>query len=56
MVALAAGALVAFVGLIFPPLRGVYDYAWFAGFGVSFLVYFLLANGGRTSADHGSME
>jgi len=37
--ALAAGAAVAFVGLIVPPLRVLYNYAWFVGFGVSFLVY-----------------
>jgi len=54
--ALAAGAAVAFVGLIFPPLRDVYDYAWFAGFGVSFLVYLLLDNGGRELANRGSVE
>src|SRR5216110_773616 len=40
--ALAAGAGVAFVGLVVPPLRVLYDYAWFAGFLVSFLVYFFL--------------
>ena len=39
--ALAAGAGVAFVGLVVPPLRVLYDYAWFVGFLVSFLVYFL---------------
>src|SRR6266699_19590 len=40
--ALAAGAGVAFVGLVVPPLRALYDYAWFVGFLVSFLVYFFL--------------
>src|SRR2546423_2442186 len=40
--ALAAGAGVAFVGLGVPPLRALYDYAWFVGFLVSFLVYFFL--------------
>jgi nucleobase:cation symporter-1, NCS1 family len=39
MAALAAGAGVAFIGLVVPPLRGLYDYAWFAGFAASFLVY-----------------
>jgi len=38
--ALAAGVGVAFVGLIVPPLRVLYDYAWFVGFLVSFVVYF----------------
>src|SRR5881398_218359 len=42
IVALAAGAGVAFVGLIVPPLRALYNYAWFVGFLVSFLVYFFL--------------
>src|ERR1700731_4732814 len=35
--ALAAGAGVAFVGLVVPPLRVLYNYAWFVGFLVSFL-------------------
>src|SRR5437879_10911721 len=35
--ALAAGAGVAFVGLVVPPLRVLYDYAWFVGFLVGFL-------------------
>ena len=38
--ALAAGAGVAFVGLAVPPVRILYNYAWFVGFLVSFLVYF----------------
>src|SRR5438094_7044420 len=42
--ALAAGAAVAFVGLVFPPLRVLYNYAWFVGFLVSFLLYFALMN------------
>ena len=42
--ALAAGAGVAFVGLVVPPLRVLYDYAWFVGFLVSFVVYSLLIN------------
>ena len=39
MSALAAGAGVAFVGLIVPALRVLYDYAWFVGFATSFAVY-----------------
>jgi nucleobase:cation symporter-1, NCS1 family len=38
--ALAAGAGVAFIGLVVPPLRVLYNYAWFVGFAVSFLTYF----------------
>ncbi|MCL6100343.1 MAG: NCS1 family nucleobase:cation symporter-1 [Bacteroidetes bacterium] len=37
--ALAAGIVVALIGLLVPSLRFLYDYAWFVGFGVSFLVY-----------------
>src|ERR1700737_2629050 len=39
---LAAGAAVAFIGLLVPPLRILYNYAWFVGFAVSFAAYFLL--------------
>jgi NCS1 family nucleobase:cation symporter-1 len=42
VLALAAGAGVAFVGLVVPPLRVLYDYAWFVGFLVSFVVYLVL--------------
>jgi NCS1 family nucleobase:cation symporter-1 len=42
IVSLAAGAGVAFVGLFVPALRMLYNYAWFVGFAVSFLVYFVL--------------
>jgi NCS1 family nucleobase:cation symporter-1 len=40
--ALAAGAAVAFIGLLLPPLRTLYNYAWFVGFAVSFLAYLAL--------------
>jgi nucleobase:cation symporter-1, NCS1 family len=42
VVALLAGAGVAFVGLVVPPLRVLYNYAWFVGFFVSFLTYFTM--------------
>jgi NCS1 family nucleobase:cation symporter-1 len=42
MAALAAGAGVAFIGLIVPALRVLYDYAWFVGFAASFVVYWAL--------------
>ena len=48
--ALAIGCAVAFVGLIYPPVRALYDYAWFVGFGVSFLAYLLLTAGGPKRA------
>jgi len=37
--ALAAAAAVAFVGLVYSPLRVCTNYAWFVGFLVSFIVY-----------------
>jgi NCS1 family nucleobase:cation symporter-1 len=42
IVALAAGAGVAFVGLFVPALRVLYNYAWFVGFAVSFFAYLVL--------------
>jgi len=42
MAALAAGAGVAFIGLIVPALRGLYDYAWFVGFAASFIAYWAM--------------
>src|SRR5579862_2270607 len=42
MAALAAGAGVAFIGLIVPALRVLYDYAWFVGFAASFIMYWAL--------------
>jgi nucleobase:cation symporter-1, NCS1 family len=40
--ALAGGAAVAFIGLAVPPLRVLYNYAWFVGFAVSFFAYLAL--------------
>ena len=42
VVALVSGVVVALVGLVVPPLRWLYDYACFIGFGVSGAVYVLL--------------
>src|SRR5580700_4140680 len=42
VVALVAGIVVALLGLVVPPLRLLYDYAWFVGFGVSGAVYVVL--------------
>ena len=36
---LIAGVFIALIGLVVPELRFLYDYAWFVGFGVSFLFY-----------------
>src|SRR5215469_13225348 len=46
--ALFVGALVALVGLIVPQAHFLYNYGWFVGFGVSFVVY--LAAGRTTAA------
>jgi nucleobase:cation symporter-1, NCS1 family len=40
LVALAAGAGTALVGLVVPSLRPLYDYSWFVGFAVSFAAYY----------------
>jgi NCS1 family nucleobase:cation symporter-1 len=40
--ALLAGAGVAFVGLLYQPLRLLYDYAWFVGFAVAAMTYLAL--------------
>src|SRR5450755_1014733 len=50
LAALAAGAGVAFIGLIVPPLRILYNYAWFVGFIVSFFVYFAMAHSAQPIA------
>jgi NCS1 family nucleobase:cation symporter-1 len=42
MYALAAGVFVALIGLIVPSLRFLYDYAWFIGFAISFVIYLLI--------------
>ncbi|HXW63301.1 MAG TPA: NCS1 family nucleobase:cation symporter-1 [Candidatus Acidoferrales bacterium] len=49
ILALAIGCAVAFVGLVYAPVRPLYDYAWFAGFGVSFLAYAALTTGSDPS-------
>ncbi len=43
--ALAAGIAVALCGLAFPPLRWLYDYAWFVGFFVAGSIYLALMGG-----------
>lgn len=44
IVALVAGAGIALLGLVAPPLRWLYDYAWFVGFVVSAIAHIGLAN------------
>jgi NCS1 family nucleobase:cation symporter-1 len=43
VIATLAGCALAWGGLVVPPLRPLYDDAWFVGFGVSFAVYVGLA-------------
>jgi NCS1 family nucleobase:cation symporter-1 len=38
--ALAAGSGAALIGLLIPSVRFLYDYSWFVGFAVAFVVYF----------------
>jgi NCS1 family nucleobase:cation symporter-1 len=45
--ALVAGIVVALLGLVVAPLRLLYDYAWFVGFGVSGAVYVALMQRAR---------
>jgi NCS1 family nucleobase:cation symporter-1 len=40
VLALALGAGIALVGLVFAPLRILYAYSWFVGFAVSFVAYY----------------
>jgi NCS1 family nucleobase:cation symporter-1 len=45
LASLVAGVVVALIGLVVPSLRPLYDYAWFVGFGVAFVLYCLLMRG-----------
>jgi NCS1 family nucleobase:cation symporter-1 len=42
VIALVAGVIVALIGLVVPPLRFLYDFAWFVGFFVSGAAYLAL--------------
>ncbi len=45
LVALAVGVAAALVGLVAPAVRVLYDYAWFVGFAVAFVIYAVLMRG-----------
>ncbi|MBZ5699427.1 MAG: NCS1 family nucleobase:cation symporter-1 [Acidobacteriia bacterium] len=47
MAALTAGVGLAFIGLLVPSLRVLYDYAWFVGFAVSFFLYWAIMRSPR---------
>jgi NCS1 family nucleobase:cation symporter-1 len=49
--ALVAGAGLAFVGLVVPSLRALYDYAWFVGFAASFVAYYALTLARQPAAE-----
>jgi NCS1 family nucleobase:cation symporter-1 len=51
LIALAAGVIVALIGLFVPTLRFLYDYAWFVGFGTSALTYRALMNKAESIPD-----
>jgi NCS1 family nucleobase:cation symporter-1 len=42
VVATVAGCALAWGGLVFAPLKPLFDYGWFVGFGVAFGLYLLL--------------
>jgi NCS1 family nucleobase:cation symporter-1 len=54
--ALAVGAGVALIGLAAPPLRLLYDYAWFVGFAVAGGVYVTLMQRAEAPADSNQLE
>lgn len=42
VVAMGVGCFLAWGGLLWSPLRPLYDYGWFVGFGAAFLIYVAL--------------
>jgi NCS1 family nucleobase:cation symporter-1 len=42
IIAFIAGSFIALIGLIIPLLEVLYDYSWFVGFALSFLLYWVL--------------
>jgi NCS1 family nucleobase:cation symporter-1 len=56
LAALAAGAGTALVGLVVRSLRPLYDYSWFVGFAVSFVVYYGLMKMQRASGVRAAVE
>jgi len=50
LAALAIGVVCALLGLVAPPLRWLYDYAWFAGFLIAAIVYVALMQGAAVPA------
>jgi NCS1 family nucleobase:cation symporter-1 len=42
IIATLAGATVAFLGEFWPPMRPIYDFSWFVGFGLSGAIYYAM--------------
>jgi len=42
VISLAAGSGTALAGLVIGPMRPLYNYSWFVGFFVSFVIYYIL--------------
>jgi nucleobase:cation symporter-1, NCS1 family len=51
LVATVAGCAIAWGGLVFTPLRPLYDYAWFVGFAVSAATYMAMSRRGAVTAE-----
>lgn len=49
IIALFSGVFIALIGLLVPQVRFLYDYAWFVGFTLAFVVYYLLMRNNGTS-------
>jgi NCS1 family nucleobase:cation symporter-1 len=54
LIATIAGCAVAWGGLVVAPLRPLYDYAWFVGFGIAAGVYLALAKKADATVNAGS--
>jgi len=50
--ALLAGVIIALVGLVIPSLKVLYDYSWFTGFALSFILYWVLMNKDKSKILH----
>jgi NCS1 family nucleobase:cation symporter-1 len=52
LLALGLGIIIALLGLVLPPLRWLYDYAWFVGFLVAGASYVILMQRAPARAVH----
>ncbi|MCD4681333.1 MAG: NCS1 family nucleobase:cation symporter-1 [Bacteroidales bacterium] len=50
--ALLAGVIIALIGLVIPSLKVLYDYSWFTGFALSFILYWVLMNKDKSKILH----